>query len=564
MTRVPTLRLKIFLFQLLSLAWLCRSFNNPLGSTPWAMRNSVALSQFDVGGGPSNGDGLPINSDSTSINGDSVTSKDYYFSNGSQRRSEERGHYNEDVNGNYDYNNNGKHNRNAVQSIPASNSVFVGSKEAYRRVGSGVSTQDYSSSSRNYSSSNRNYGTDFGAYTPNQDSLSNGSSNRGYGSNYDSSSRGYDTNNGSSNRGYDTNIGSPIRGYDTNIGSPNSGYNTNSGSPNRGYSTNIGSPNTGYSTNSGSSNRGFSTNIGSPNSGYNTNSGSSNRGYSTNSVSPNNGYSTNSGSSNRGFSTNIGSPNSGYSTNSGSSNRGYETNSGSSIRDYRSDNGLNKDPSVRGYGSNYDSSNRGYDTNIGSPNRGYGANSGSSNRGFGTNYDSSNRAYGNSYESPNRAYSTNPSNSIVPHPTKRRSQNEWSSTLSRFDIERQLIGLTEILINSNLASDWNTYTSLCDPNLTCLEPEAMDQLVQGLQNHKRYFDLYRDERNRGRQTTMREPKVKLMGDRAAIVSYLRVSPGTDRNFRSAGSSTVGETRVWEVIDGRWLNVHFHRSVPAHR
>ena len=134
--------------------------------------------------------------------------------------------------------------------------------------------------------------------------------------------------------------------------------------------------------------------------------------------------------------------------------------------------------------------------------------------------------------------------------------------MNMFDIEQQIIGLTEILIDSNLANDWETYSSLCDPYLTTREPGPQGRVVEGLQFHKRYFDLNRGERNRGGQTTMRDPEVKLLSERAAAVSYSRFAPGNDRDFRSVGSS-VRETRVWEVINGRWLNVHFHQSGPTH-
>jgi calcium/calmodulin-dependent protein kinase (CaM kinase) II len=47
-------------------------------------------------------------------------------------------------------------------------------------------------------------------------------------------------------------------------------------------------------------------------------------------------------------------------------------------------------------------------------------------------------------------------------------------------IEREVLGLTERLLNSIAAGDWATYEELCAPDMTCFEPEARGHLVEGL------------------------------------------------------------------------------------
>jgi calcium/calmodulin-dependent protein kinase (CaM kinase) II len=74
--------------------------------------------------------------------------------------------------------------------------------------------------------------------------------------------------------------------------------------------------------------------------------------------------------------------------------------------------------------------------------------------------------------------------------------------------------------------------------------------------HRYYFDL---GGVRGRhQTTMCNPRVRLMGD-VAVVAYMRLVQriGPDGNPVTMGNA---ETRVWQRIDGRWRHVHFHRSM----
>jgi len=119
----------------------------------------------------------------------------------------------------------------------------------------------------------------------------------------------------------------------------------------------------------------------------------------------------------------------------------------------------------------------------------------------------------------------------------------------------EIIEINRQLLQSIAAGDWATYESLCDPSLTCFEPEARGHLVRGLDFHRFYFNLGAAEGPRN--TTMASPKVRLVGD-VAIVTYIRLVQYLDE---SGGPVTTHyeETRVWERQDGRWRHVHFHRS-----
>jgi ketosteroid isomerase-like protein len=122
-------------------------------------------------------------------------------------------------------------------------------------------------------------------------------------------------------------------------------------------------------------------------------------------------------------------------------------------------------------------------------------------------------------------------------------------------VQRELLTLNQKLLDSIARADWATYDSLCDPTLTCFEPEAMGQLVEGMAFHQFYFQL--PSAKTPVNTTMASPHVRVMGD-VAVISYVRL------NQRVSGDGTpttkaVEETRVWQKQNGAWKHVHFHRS-----
>ncbi len=119
-----------------------------------------------------------------------------------------------------------------------------------------------------------------------------------------------------------------------------------------------------------------------------------------------------------------------------------------------------------------------------------------------------------------------------------------------------LINLTECLLESIVAGNWEAYRELCDPSLTCFEPEARGQLVEGMDFHKFYFELDRHP-NRKVQTTLASPQVRIMGD-AALVCYVRLTQSLDASG-SPITRAVEETRIWQKQNGSWKHVHFHRS-----
>lgn len=119
----------------------------------------------------------------------------------------------------------------------------------------------------------------------------------------------------------------------------------------------------------------------------------------------------------------------------------------------------------------------------------------------------------------------------------------------------EVLVLTQRLLDAIAARDWATYESLCDPTLTCFEPEARGHLVEGLPFHQFYFEL--PAGGGPRRTTISSPHVRVIDD-VAIVSYVRLTQSTDTSGQLATSETE-ETRVWQRQAGAWRLVHLHRS-----
>jgi calcium/calmodulin-dependent protein kinase (CaM kinase) II len=123
------------------------------------------------------------------------------------------------------------------------------------------------------------------------------------------------------------------------------------------------------------------------------------------------------------------------------------------------------------------------------------------------------------------------------------------------EVEDELLRLNHRLLESIANADWATYQELCDPSLTAFEPEALGQLVKGMEFHRFYFNL--GSVTRSHFTTMCSPRIRVMGD-VAVIAYVRLNQrvGADGLPMTTGFE---ETRVWQRQGSHWKHVHFHRS-----
>uniref|UniRef100_A0A8C8Z9B4 calcium/calmodulin-dependent protein kinase n=1 Tax=Prolemur simus TaxID=1328070 RepID=A0A8C8Z9B4_PROSS len=129
--------------------------------------------------------------------------------------------------------------------------------------------------------------------------------------------------------------------------------------------------------------------------------------------------------------------------------------------------------------------------------------------------------------------------------------------------KQEIIKVTEQLIEAINNGDFEAYTKICDPGLTAFEPEALGNLVEGMDFHRFYFENALSKSNKPIHTIILNPHVHLVGEDAACIAYIRLTQYMDGGGMPKTMQSE-ETRVWHRRDGKWQNVHFHRSGVAHR
>ncbi|XP_051240622.1 calcium/calmodulin-dependent protein kinase type II delta 2 chain isoform X7 [Dicentrarchus labrax] len=132
--------------------------------------------------------------------------------------------------------------------------------------------------------------------------------------------------------------------------------------------------------------------------------------------------------------------------------------------------------------------------------------------------------------------------------------------------KQEIIKVTEQLIESINNGDFESYAKICDPGLTSFEPEALGNLVEGHDFHRFYFENALSKGNKPVHTILLNPHVHLIGENAACIAYIRLTQYMDAGGMPRTMQSE-ETRVWHRRDGKWQNIHFHRSgspsIPSH-
>lgn len=119
-----------------------------------------------------------------------------------------------------------------------------------------------------------------------------------------------------------------------------------------------------------------------------------------------------------------------------------------------------------------------------------------------------------------------------------------------------LLELSQQLLDTIAIGDWGGYAAMCDPTLTCFEPEAPNALVEGLPFHQYYFQLPKPAHPTAVRNTLSSPKVRIIGD-VAIVTYVRLTQKLVEGAPRTGQTM--ETRIWQRHAATWKLVHIHRS-----
>uniref|UniRef100_A0A8C1RHY2 calcium/calmodulin-dependent protein kinase n=1 Tax=Cyprinus carpio TaxID=7962 RepID=A0A8C1RHY2_CYPCA len=124
--------------------------------------------------------------------------------------------------------------------------------------------------------------------------------------------------------------------------------------------------------------------------------------------------------------------------------------------------------------------------------------------------------------------------------------------------KQEIIKVTEQLIEAISNGDFESYTKMCDPSVTAFEPEALGNLVEGLDFHRFYFENLWSKNSKPVHTTILNPHIHLIGEEAACIAYIRITQYLDTNGMPCTAQSE-ETRIWHRKDGKWQIVHFHRS-----
>uniref|UniRef100_UPI003AB0EC27 calcium/calmodulin-dependent protein kinase type II subunit delta isoform X18 n=1 Tax=Centroberyx gerrardi TaxID=166262 RepID=UPI003AB0EC27 len=166
--------------------------------------------------------------------------------------------------------------------------------------------------------------------------------------------------------------------------------------------------------------------------------------------------------------------------------------------------------------------------------------------------------------------SLEPQTTVIHNPAdgNKESSESANTTIEDEDVKarkQEIIKVTEQLIEAINNGDFEAYTKICDPGLTSFEPEALGNLVEGTDFHRFYFENALSKGKQPIHTILLNPHVHLIGDEAACIAYIRLTQYIDGSGMPRTMQSE-ETRIWHRRDGKWQNIHFHRSgsptVPA--
>ncbi|XP_075390300.1 calcium/calmodulin-dependent protein kinase type II subunit gamma isoform X8 [Tenrec ecaudatus] len=141
-----------------------------------------------------------------------------------------------------------------------------------------------------------------------------------------------------------------------------------------------------------------------------------------------------------------------------------------------------------------------------------------------------------------------PSPWLVLKPLRDPHQSCPPSPAARLMRKQEIIKITEQLIEAINNGDFEAYTKICDPGLTSFEPEALGNLVEGMDFHKFYFENLLSKNSKPIHTTILNPHVHVIGEDAACIAYIRLTQYIDGQGRPRTSQSE-ETRVWHRRDG---------------
>ncbi|KAK2838021.1 hypothetical protein Q5P01_015233 [Channa striata] len=132
----------------------------------------------------------------------------------------------------------------------------------------------------------------------------------------------------------------------------------------------------------------------------------------------------------------------------------------------------------------------------------------------------------------------------IPSPALESSDSS-NTTVEDEDVKarkQEIIKITEQLIEAINNGDFEAYAKICDPGLTSFEPEALGNLVEGMDFHRFYFENLLAKNSKPIHTTILNPHVHLIGEDAACIAYIRLTQFVDSQGRPRRTSCAAPVR----------------------
>lgn len=132
-------------------------------------------------------------------------------------------------------------------------------------------------------------------------------------------------------------------------------------------------------------------------------------------------------------------------------------------------------------------------------------------------------------------------------------------TAATAERDQEILAINQAMLESVVRGDWPSYAALCSSDLSCFEAETNGVLAEGLEFHRFYFELPPSPEAGATpvQVSMARPHLRWLADDAVVLSYTRLT----QRFSAGEAITTRccETRIWQRREGRWQQVHVHRS-----
>lgn len=169
------------------------------------------------------------------------------------------------------------------------------------------------------------------------------------------------------------------------------------------------------------------------------------------------------------------------------------------------------------------------------------------------------------FKTPSEPKTNSRTDSVIPRFSNKAVGDNKSDSNSETEdyvraMKNKIIQLTENILGDIVKSDWESYKTKCDSEMSCFEPESIGNLITGINFHRFYFEhTPQNKTNPTIHFNIINPHVVLLSDTCAVIAYIRIMQYVAIDG-SVNTNQSEETRVWQQSeDQEWKCVHYHRS-----